>query len=218
MTITVLSPLTGPAASAAATSAPKTSSDYQTFLRMLTTQLQNQDPLNPMDTAEYSSQLAAFSSVEQQTRTNDLLGDLGAQFSLFGMSQLAAWVGQEARSDAPVWYSGSPVTLSPTVAERADRAVLVVRDANGSVVSREDIPVGTAPYDWFGGDAAGNPLPQGAYALSVDNYTGEQLLGESPVESYQRILEARNGPAGTTLILAGGVEVAASRITALRQS
>lgn len=220
MTITAVTPTTGSGNSGSTTAekTPKTSSDYQTFLRMLTTQLQNQDPLNPMDTAEYSSQLAAFSSVEQQTRTNDLLADLGAQFSLFGMSQLAGWVGQEARSDAPVWYSGASVTLMPNPAQRADRTVLVVRDAAGDVVSREDIPVSTAPYAWFGADATGNPLPEGAYALTLENYTGEQLLGESAVESYQRILEARNGPSGTTLVLEGGIDVPATRITALRQS
>jgi flagellar basal-body rod modification protein FlgD len=220
MTIAALNAATGfeTTGPKAAEKKPQLNTDYTTFLKMLTTQLQNQDPLNPMDTAETSSQLAAFSSVEQQTRTNDLLTDLGAQFSLFGMSQLAGWVGQEARSDADVWYSGASVTLSPSPAERADRAVLVVRDARGNVVSREDIPVSDAPYDWFGADATGNPLPEGSYRLSLENYVGEQLLGESTVESYQRILEARNGPNGTTLVLEGGTEVLATRITALRQS
>ncbi|MES2145312.1 MAG: flagellar hook capping FlgD N-terminal domain-containing protein [Pseudomonadota bacterium] len=215
-----VSAITTPASPATGVAGKKTdlNTDYTTFLKMLTTQLQNQDPLNPMDTGETSSQLAAFSSVEQQTRTNDLLSDLGAQFSLFGMSQLATWVGQEARADAPVWYSGAAVTLSPNPAERADRVVLVVRDTAGAVVSREDMPLGNAPYEWFGADATGNPLPEGSYALTLENYSGDALLGESAVESYQRILEARNGPAGTTLVLQGGIEVLATEITALRQT
>ena len=207
---------------AAATGSPASersalSTDFTMFLNMLTTQLKNQDPLNPMDSAEYSSQLAAFSSVEQQSKTNTLLTELGAQFSLLGMSQLAGWVGQEARADAPVWYSGTPVTIAPNPAQRADRVVLVVRDATGGVVSREDLAVSTTPYQWFGADAAGDPLPQGRYQLSLENYSNGQLLGESPVESYQRILEARGGPNGTMLVLAGGVEVPATAITALRK-
>ncbi len=193
------------------------STDFTMFLNMLTTQLKNQDPLNPMDSAEYSSQLAAFSSVEQQSKTNSLLTELGAQFSLLGMSQLAGWVGQEARADAPVWYSGAPVTIAPNPAQRADRVVLVVRDMSGAVVSREDLPVSTVPYQWFGANAAGDPLPEGRYQLSLENYSNDQLLGESPVESYQRILEARGGPNGTMLVLAGGVEVPATAITALRK-
>lgn len=193
------------------------STDFTMFLNMLTTQLKNQDPLNPMDSAEYSSQLAAFSSVEQQSKTNSLLTELGAQFSLLGMSQLAGWVGQEARADAPVWYSGTPVTIAPNPAQRADRVVLVVRNASGGVVSREDLPVSTATYQWLGADAAGDPLPEGQYSLSLENYSNDQLLGESPVESYRRILEARGGPAGTMLVLEGGIEVPATSITALRK-
>ena len=52
-------------------------SDFDTFLRMLTTQMQNQDPLNPIDSTDYATQLATFSGVEQQVRTNSLLADLG---------------------------------------------------------------------------------------------------------------------------------------------
>jgi flagellar basal-body rod modification protein FlgD len=207
--------LTSPEPSTPAKSALST--DFTMFLNMLTTQLKNQDPLNPMDSAEYSSQLAAFSSVEQQSKTNSLLTDLGAQFSLMGMSQLAGWVGQEARADAPVWYSGEPVTIAPNPAQRADRVVLVVRNEAGGVVSREDLPVSTANYQWLGGDAAGNPLPDGKYTLSLENYSNDLLLGESPVESYRRILEARGGPGGTVLVLDGGIEVAATAITALRK-
>ena len=55
------------------------SSDFNTFLKMLTTQLKNQDPLNPMDNSEYAVQLATFSGVEQQVKTNTLLESLGAQ-------------------------------------------------------------------------------------------------------------------------------------------
>ena len=200
------------------TAAPKRliSSDFDTFLKMLTAQMQNQDPLNPIDSTDYATQLATFSGVEQQARTNDLLASLGSQMAVLGMSQLAAWVGQEARADAPVWMDGDPVTMQLAPAIGADRAVLVVRDSSGTVVSREDVPVEAGLYDWLGGDAAGDPLPDGAYGLSLESYSGETLLGEAPVESYARIIEARNGPAGATLVLEGGIEVPSARITALR--
>ena len=95
-------------------------------------------------------------------------------------------------------------------------AVLAVRDAAGQLISREDVPTTPGLYDWLGGDAAGDPLPHGLYTLSLESYSGETLLGESPVESYARIIEARNGAAGATLVLEGGVEVPSSKITALR--
>lgn len=212
------SAITSPTSTTAATSTPKRliSSDFDTFLKMLTTQMQNQDPLNPIDSADYATQLATFSGVEQQARTNELLTSLGSQMAVLGMSQLAGWVGQEARAEAPVWMDGDPVTMQLTPATGADRAVLTVRNASGTLVAREEVPTEAGLYDWLGGDMAGDPLPDGVYTLSLESYSGETLLGESAVESYARIIEARNGPAGAMLVLEGGIEVLSSKITALR--
>jgi flagellar basal-body rod modification protein FlgD len=215
MTTTALTPAPGAAAQSLAPK-PRISSDFDTFLKMLTAQMQNQDPLNPIESADYATQLATFSGVEQQMLTNDLLTSLGGQMAVLGMSQLAGWVGQEARANAPVWMDGDPVTMQLSPAIGADRAVLVVRNASGALVSREDVPIKPGLYDWLGGDAAGDPLPEGRYTLSLESFSGETLLGESPVESYARIIEARNGPSGATLVLEGGVEVPSSFITALR--
>jgi flagellar basal-body rod modification protein FlgD len=215
MTTTALTTAPG-AASQSLAPKPRISSDFDTFLKMLTAQMQNQDPLNPIESADYATQLATFSGVEQQMLTNDLLTSLGGQMAVLGMSQLAGWVGQEARANAPVWMDGDPVTMQLSPAIGADRAVLVVRNASGALVSREDVPIKPGLYDWLGGDAAGDPLPEGRYTLSLESFSGETLLGESPVESYARIIEARNGPSGATLVLEGGVEVPSSFITALR--
>jgi flagellar basal-body rod modification protein FlgD len=218
MNITPASIATSSASGAASSSNGKgaINSDFNTFLRMLTVQMQNQDPLNPIDSTDYAVQLATFSGVEQQARTNQLLDAMGAQFSLMGMSQLAGWVGQEARAAAPVWFDGSPVTLSPNPVSTADRAVLVVKDAEGNVVSREDIPVSSEPYVWLGGDAAGDPLPDGKYSLTLESWRDEEMLQEDPVEYYGRVIEARGGAGGVRLVFEGGIEVAATAITALR--
>jgi flagellar basal-body rod modification protein FlgD len=194
------------------------SSDFTTFLKMLTTQMQNQDPLNPIDSADYAVQLATFSGVEQSVKTNQLLESLGQQFGLLGMAQMAGWVGQEARADAPVWMDGDAVTLAPNPAAAADRAVLVVKNAAGDVVGREDVPVSTDPYIWHGKDITGADLPDGKYTLSLESYRVEELLATTPMESYAKIMEARGTPSGTVLILEGGIEVPANRITALRSA
>lgn len=203
--------------------APKTAktgggitSDFTTFLKMLTTQMQNQDPLNPIDSTDYAAQLATFSGVEQQVRTNSLLADLGTQFGLMGMAQLAGWVGQEARSAGPVWMGGAPVSVQIEPAKGATRAVLVARDAAGNIAAREEVPVTAGAYQWLGGDTAGNPLPAGAYRLTVESWNGDKQLTTTAVQSYARITEARNGPDGVTLVLQGGISVKATEVTALR--
>ena len=218
MTVSALS--VAPARNSSPTAAPgtgsKLSSDFDTFLRMLTEQMQNQDPLNPIESTDYAVQLATFSGVEQQVRTNQLLADMQSRFQQMGMAEMASWIGKEARSDAPVRYDGAPVTLSPNPAQGATKAVLVVRDAQGALVAREEIPLGTQPYLWLGADATGLPLPPGQYALSLESMQGANVLTTTPMEHYARVIEARGTSEGTKLVLAGGIEVAATRVTALR--
>ena len=212
-----MTPITPPTSSAPQANPPRPlTSDFTTFLKMLTTQMQNQDPLNPIDSTDYATQLATFSGVEQQVRTNTLLSDLGQQFGLLGMAQLAGWVGQDARSAGPVWMEGQPVALDLDPPKGATRSVLVVRNTAGDVVSREEVPSVAGSYQWLGGDITGNPLPAGQYRLTLESWNGDTQLATTPVQSYARITEARNGPDGVTLLLAGGVSVKATEVTALR--
>lgn len=197
--------------------ATKITSDFNTFLRMLTVQMQNQDPLNPIDSADYAVQLATFSGVEQQVRTNQLLADMQGKFNQLGMAEMASWIGKEARSPAAVRYEGTPVTLSPNPAVGANRAVLVVKDAQGTLVSREEIPVSTQPYQWLGAGVDGNPLPPGTYSIALESLNGEAVISTTPVEHYARVIEAKGGTGGTKLVLEGGVEVLATDVTALRE-
>jgi flagellar basal-body rod modification protein FlgD len=202
-----------------AATAPKSAitSDYNTFLRMLTTQMQNQDPLNPIDSADYAVQLATFSGVEQQTRTNQLIQQLIGAFDVIGLSEFAGWVGREARSAAPVAHDGTPVTLHLTPEAAADRAVLAVRNAAGTVVAREDVVPGGTIHVWQGRDIAGAALPPGRYSFTVERYAGDTLLSQRPAEAYARITEVRADTGGARIILSGGVEIRADAVTGLRE-
>jgi flagellar basal-body rod modification protein FlgD len=206
-----------PQAAQPAPAPAKISSDFDTFLRMLTVQMQNQDPLNPIESTDYAVQLATFSGVEQQVRTNQLLGEMQTRFAQMGLAEMAGWIGKDARSDAAVRFAGLPVQLSPNPAAGATSAVLVVRDATGALVAREDMPASAAPYAWLGADATGTPLPPGIYSLSLESLSGGQVIATTAVEHYALVTEARNTPNGTMLVLEGGVEVAATRVSALRE-
>lgn len=191
-------------------------SDYQTFLLMLTTQMQNQDPLNPIESSDYAAQLATFSGVEQQVKTNTLLESLAAQLGLSGMAEMAGWVGMEARSTAPVAFDGAPVTLYPAPAAGAEQTVLVALNAEGEEVSRQAIPVSDEPVAWAGTDADGDPLPSGSYSFRLENYVDGELAGTTGVEAYGRVTEVQSSVSGAVIVLRGGATVAASAITALR--
>lgn len=192
------------------------SSDFETFLKMLTVQMQNQDPLKPIEASDYAVQLATFSNVEQSVRTNQLLEAMQGQFGLLSLSQMASWIGKEALVTAPVHVDGTSVTLAPDFAPQTTRAVLVVRDQSDNVVSREDLPVGEETAIWTGTDIAGNPLPPGHYQLSVENYRDDAKLSDRPIAHYARIAEVRADISGPGLVLEGGVKVAAEAVSALR--
>lgn len=192
-------------------------SDFETFLNLMTTQLRHQDPMKPVDSTEYLSQLASFSTVEQQAYTNKLLESLITGFGTMGLTQVASWVGSEARAVMPAAVSGrDPITLFPHVSENADRAVLVVRDADGTVVNRIDLPVETTEYEWSPQDLLGDPLPDGIYSLEVENYRGETQDQSGAVELYGRVTEVRALDDGLVLRIEGGREVAVDAVTAIR--
>lgn len=204
-----------PAATAAATS--EISSDFETFLRMLTVQMQNQDPLNPVDSSDYAVQLATFSGVEQQVLTNDLLRGLAAQNGTSSLAQMANWVGMDARAVGPVFFDGAPVTLAPAPAKFATSAEIVVSDANGAEVQRLPIGVQAENVTWAGVDASGNPLPSGIYRFETVSFDGSAALQQDETAAYARVTEVRMENGEAMLMLAGGQTVAASAVTALRE-
>lgn len=201
---------------AAAAASPMLSPDFETFLKMLTTQMKNQDPLNPMDSADYAVQLATFSGVEQQMKSNQLLAGLSSQMGAMGMAQLAGWVGMEARTTQPVWFGGSPLSLSIPAQPGAERAVLVVQDAAGAEVARSETPTAGGEVSWAGTTKNGTPLAAGSYRFTLETYRGGSLTGTQSVAAYGKIVEARAGENGPVLLLEGGAQVAATDVGAVR--
>lgn len=191
--------------------------DFNTFLTMLTTQLKNQDPLNPVDSSDYAVQLATFSNVEQSVKTNELLTKMTEQFSMDGIGQIAGWVGLEALNSGPVAFKGETVTVTPSYSSGANAAVLIVKDSHGNLQSRNDISPGQAQLLWQGIDAAGRKLPDGNYSLLVESYDNGTLIGTTPVSHYGRIDEVQRNGNTSQIVLSGGTVVDASAVTALRQ-
>lgn len=207
----------GPTPSADSKPAPAAvTSDYTTFLRMLTTQLQNQDPMNPMEGSDFAVQLATFSGVEQQAQTNKLLNALIGQLGGTGLSQYAEWIGKEVRTTDPVWFSDAPLTLDVTHDARADSVVLVTLDATGSEILREEIGPGQGQIDWYGKDASGDKLSDGRYSFRVEGYYAGQMISDTASGAYAKVIEAQASATGATLVLNGGVTVDATSVQAIR--
>ncbi len=206
----------GPSPASLAQQANGLASDFDTFLKMLTAQARYQDPLDPVDSTQYASQLAQFSMVEQQVVTNDALMAMIGQLSNNNISSLASWVGMEARAVTPGFFDGTPITISPNPASVADRVELVVTDKDGREVQRSAIAVSADPIEWAGVDDDGNPFAEGTYSFSVLSYTGDDLILSEPAEVYGQVTEAQVLNGEIILILRGGQAILSSSVTGLR--
>lgn len=192
-------------------------SDFETFLKMLTAQLQNQDPQNPIQSADFAVQLATFSSVEQQVRTNELLQNLGSRNDALGLAQFADWIGMEARAPAPVRFEGSPVEITISPDPLADQAVLVVSNSDQAEIQRIEFATDLSSVEWAGVGEDGAPFPIGNYSFEVEHFSDGELLGTQQAETYSSVSEARIEDGETVLILKNGASIPASAVTALRQ-
>lgn len=156
------------------------------FLTLLTTQLQNQDPLNPTENAELTSQLAQLNMVDGIERMNETMNALLRSNQSTTLLQAASLI------DHGVLVPGRALELTASgavggfeLAQPADRVVVTVKDAAGQVVQTLDLgaaPAGTRSFLWDGKTATGTAAPTGAYTLSVAAYAGEQPVPINPLQ------------------------------------
>ena len=191
-------------------------SDFDTFLQMLTAQAKYQDPLEPLDSAEYASQLAQFSSVEQGVLTNELLEQVVAQLGSHDLTSLASWIGKDVRNTAAVFFSGSPLTLSFDPVDGATDAELIAYDENGAEVDRMEIDPDAGTVQWYGMTSSGTQLPDGLYSFRLEHYAETKRIGASPVYNYARITELTRLDGETRLSLENGGSVTLDDVLAVR--
>jgi flagellar basal-body rod modification protein FlgD len=156
--------------SAAASAQTKLSSDFDDFLTMLVTQLQNQDPLDPLDTNEFTSQLVEFASVEQQIQQN---ANLESLIKVEQQAQATSMVGYLGHS---VEIAGNQMPLQDGSAAgtyvlggEAKEVTVTIKNSSGTAVASFPGETATGRHDvsWNGEDLNGNPLPDGIYKLEV---------------------------------------------------
>lgn len=147
--------------------------NFDDFLTLLTTQLQNQDPLSPMDSTQFTNQLVQFSSVEQQIKSNDTLTKLLSAQTLNMTSLGVSFIGknvQVAGKDFSIDGTGATQNFAYTLPSTATKGTIAVTDADGNVVFTKDmtdLSTGTHAFTWDGATDAGGQAPAGDYTLAV---------------------------------------------------
>jgi flagellar basal-body rod modification protein FlgD len=159
------------AAAAASSSSDNTmiASNFTTFLQLLTTQLQNQNPLDPLDTNQFTQQLVQFAQVEQQMKSNDQLTSLVAIEKSGEQTTALAYVG------ATVVVDGATANLNQGIgtwsfnASKPGTATVTIKDSTGQTAYSGTMAVNAGPqnFTWDGKGKDGTQWPDGNYTLSV---------------------------------------------------
>ncbi|MBQ8436938.1 MAG: flagellar hook assembly protein FlgD [Alphaproteobacteria bacterium] len=146
------------------------SADMNTFLTLLTTQLKYQDPLDPMDTAEFTNQLVQYSSVEQAIQTNEKLDSLLSMNVANLGAQAVSYIGKTVQVLGDVMpLEGGKAKAAYTLDKDVSSVTITVKDMNGQIVYSEQgkITAGTHEFEWDGKDVNGNQLEDGAYQVGI---------------------------------------------------
>ena len=172
MTTITSTPLTAAQANAAASTSSDNqmiASNFTTFLQLLTTQLKNQNPLDPLDTNQFTQQLVQFAQVEQQMKSNDQLSSLVSMEKSAQQTTALAYVGANVVVDgATASLTNGIGTWSFNVTKPAT-ATVTIRDSTGQTAYSGTLSVnpGTQNFTWDGKSTNGTQWPDGNYTMTV---------------------------------------------------
>jgi flagellar basal-body rod modification protein FlgD len=203
---------TGSSTSSTSTSTSNSTSSsslQSTFLQLLVTQLQNQDPTNPMDSSQMTSQLAEINTVSGISQLNTTLSSLASQLTAQQQTQSANLIGTTVltQGSSVTVNNGAMTPFGLTLSGAATNVQVTVTNSSGQVVNTINLgnePAGTTPLAWTPVDGAGNTLPNGTYTLSASAtingtagsptmLTGSTIEGVLPQSSGAPNLVLSNG-------------------------
>ncbi|MBS0343730.1 MAG: flagellar hook assembly protein FlgD [Proteobacteria bacterium] len=197
-------------AAAAAMGSVTSSADIeQRFLKLLVTQLNNQDPLNPMQNAELTSQLAQMSTVSGIEKLNTALSGLVSQSGASQVLQAASMIGYSVLSpgnELTVSKDQASVPFAVELPSSASDVKVVVTDANGKTVRTMELgtlPSGVNGVTWDGKNEAGDAVAEGSYRYSVVASNGGTAVNATAL-SFSQVAAVKQSGGSVALELAAG--------------
>lgn len=188
------------------------------FLKLLVTQLQYQDPLNPTDNTQFVAQLAQFSSLEGLTNLQKTAEGMKGSLDSMQDYSSAALIGRSVKADGDSFeFSGSPVTLGYSVMDNAASAVMTVRDSAGRLVSSADIgavAAGDHLAEWDGRDNNGTVMGPGDYTFMVSAKGADNSMVKTSTYVTGPVKGVSLEDSGAQLLV-GSSKVARDRIKAV---
>ncbi|MEC7288846.1 MAG: flagellar hook capping FlgD N-terminal domain-containing protein [Pseudomonadota bacterium] len=168
--------------------------EFNQFLQLLTAQVQNQDPLSPLDSTQFVEQLATFSSLEQQVRTNSSLDSIASMIGDLHAIIANDWLGSEvAVASKHVAYEGEPVEFEVNPSLTHDKAVLTVLDSQGKAVWQEALDASAERHTWDGSVANQSAkAASGIYQFQLDLFKDGQPVAKTDAEFISKVTTLGN--------------------------
>jgi len=193
-----------------------TADEMQTrFLNLLVTQLKNQDPLNPMDNSQMTTQLSQISTVSGIEKLNATMEKLLGNYSGSQTMQAAAMIGKTVLTAGNALALGDKGAVGGvTLDGAADKVTISITDSAGKVVQTQQLgahPAGTLSFAWDGKSDAGVDLPDGNYKFSVKAVRGETDVNSTTLQAGT-VNAVTLGKDGLSLQLASNKTVAYSDV------
>lgn len=200
------------------TSKANSTLDKDAFLKLFVTQLNNQDPTEPMDTSEMTSQLAQYSTVEQLQNLNTSVDTASTSYNSTQAIRASSLVGTTvlAPASSASVDTSSGLTGNVVLTESSSDTKVAVHDSNGNLVRTLDLgsqSSGTSSFTWDGKDEAGNTLPSGTYSFSATGVQGgTETAATTYLPSTVNSVTLGTGGDDMTLNLSNGSSVALSEV------
>ncbi|CTQ51994.1 Basal-body rod modification protein FlgD [Roseibium album] len=213
---TVSSSTAASAQSNSATSQSGLMANYELFLSILTTQIQNQDPLDPMDSAEYTNQLVQYSNVEQSIQQNKSLESIIATLESNQSMSYVSYIGNEVTADASTTtLSGSQASWAYDINEDAT-GTFEIRNSSGAVVysGDADLSAGSGTFNWNGQTDNGGQAVDGLYTIAFD-VKDASSRPETVTTSVKGIVDSVDWSSGEAILKVGGSEIPVSSVTSV---
>ena len=211
------------AAASTATNPLKTQvASQDDFLKLLIAQLQNQDPLEPMDNQEFAAQLATFNSLGQLIEINDKLGAMNTGQGSMNQYNAASLIGKRitAAGNLVGVSAGSASNIGYQLGANASKVVVTIYNANGEIVRRIDAGArgaGDQTLAWDGKDSTGKSVSPGAYGFQI---TAVDVNGKPVAASgkLQGVVTGVRLDGAEPVLEVNGVDVPLSSVIAVRAS
>jgi flagellar basal-body rod modification protein FlgD len=221
-TVSTATAATTPTAAAQQQSKSRTGfgDNFDSFLRLLTMQLKNQDPMSPLDTNQFTQQLVQFAQVEQAISTNEKLSNLVSMQTADQAIGALPLVGKTIRFDGNATaLTDKGAAFSYDLPTASAQTVLTITDAQGQVVWRGLGGTGAGSHDftWDGKNAAGVVQPPGTYTLDVSAQAKDQSAIKATVSAYGKV-DSVQIDKNVAVVGIGGLKVPVTKLLSIKDT